>query len=86
VYEHADLFIDACVRVCICVCMYIHVYMFVYACLTALFSFEKRKRCDDNQQAKVIHFGQNKRLNLEISKSKSHIISNVHFMMLRLIF
>jgi len=42
--------------------------------LTCLF-FEKSRRCDDNQQTTVTHFGENKRLHLESSKQNYYIIS-----------
>ena len=35
----------------------------------------KSRRCDDNQQIKVTHFGENKRLHLESSKQNYYIIS-----------
>ena len=42
--------------------------------LTCLF-FKKSRRCDDNQQTTVTHFGENKRLHLESSKQNYYIIS-----------
>ena len=33
------------------------------------------RRCDDNQQTTVAHFGENKRLHLESSKQTYYIIS-----------
>jgi len=42
--------------------------------LTCLFFWESR-RCDDNQQTTVTHFGENKRLHLESSKQNYYIIS-----------
>ena len=42
--------------------------------LTCLF-FKKRRRCDDNQQITVSHFGEHKRLHLESSKQNYYIIS-----------
>ena len=41
---------------------------------TSLF-FEKSRRCDDNQQITVSHFGEHKRLHLESSKQNYYIIS-----------
>jgi len=48
-------------------------------------SFEKSRRCDDNQQITVSHFGEHKRLHLESSKRNYYIIdftsnnkSNLH--------
>ena len=35
----------------------------------------KSRRCDDNQQTTVTHFGENKRLHLESSKQNYYIIS-----------
>jgi len=35
----------------------------------------RRRRCNDNQQITVIHFGENKRLHLESSKQNYYIIS-----------
>jgi len=50
-------------------------------------SFEKSRRCDDNQQITVSHFGEHNRLHLESSKQNYYIIScvsnnksNLHFM------
>ena len=42
-----------------------------------VFSFEKSRGCDDNQQTTVTHFGENKRLHLESSNQNyySHGIS-----------
>jgi len=40
-----------------------------------VFYFEKSKRCDDNQQTTVPHFGENKRLHLESSKQSYYIIA-----------
>ena len=39
------------------------------------FSFEKSRRCDDNQQITVSHFGEHKRLHLESFKRNYYIIS-----------
>jgi len=44
---------------------------FLLTCL----SFEKSRRCDDNQQITVSHFGEHKRLHLESSKQNYYIIS-----------
>ena len=51
-----------------------------------VFSFKKSRRCDDNQQITVSHFGEHKRLHLESSKQNYYIISftsnnesNLHF-------
>ena len=44
---------------------------FLLTCL----SFEKSRRCDDNQQTTVTYFGENKRLHLESSKQNYYIIS-----------
>ena len=38
-------------------------------------SSEKSRRCDDNQQITVSHFGEHKRLHLESSKQNYSIIS-----------
>jgi len=43
--------------------------------LQHVFSFEESRRCDDNRQTTVIHFGKNKRLHLESSKQIYYIIS-----------
>jgi len=43
--------------------------------LSHIFSFEKSRRCDDNQQITVSHFGEHKRLHLESSKQNYYIIS-----------
>ena len=40
-----------------------------------IFSFEKSRRCDDNQQITVSHFDEHKRLHLESSKQNYYIIS-----------
>ena len=40
-----------------------------------VFSFEKSRRCDDNQQITVSHFGEHKRLHLESTKQNYYIIS-----------
>jgi len=40
-----------------------------------VFSFWKSRRCDDNQQITVSHFGKHKRLCLESSKQNYYIIS-----------
>jgi len=40
-----------------------------------VFSFEKSRRCDDNQQTTVTHFGENKRLHVESSKQNYYIVS-----------
>jgi len=40
-----------------------------------VFSFEKSRRCDDNQQTTITHFGENKRLHLESLKQNYYIIS-----------
>jgi len=40
-----------------------------------VFSFEKSRRCDGNQQTTVTHFGENQRLHLESSKQNYYIIS-----------
>jgi len=40
-----------------------------------VFSFEKSRRYDNNQQTTVTHFGENKRLHLESSKQNYYIIS-----------
>jgi len=40
-----------------------------------VFSFKKSRRCDDNQQITVSHFGEHKRLHLESSKQNYYIIS-----------
>jgi len=40
-----------------------------------VFSFEKSRRCDDNQQITVSHFSEHKRLHLESSKQNYYIIS-----------
>jgi len=40
-----------------------------------VFSFEKSRRCDDNQQITVSHFGEHKRPHLESSKQNYYIIS-----------
>jgi len=44
---------------------------FLLTCL----SFEKSRRCDDNQQITVSHLGEHKRLHLESSKQNYYIIS-----------
>jgi len=51
-----------------------------------VFSFEKSRRCEDNQHTTVTHFGENLRLHLESSKTKrqhycymSNKRSNFHF-------
>ena len=36
---------------------------------------KKQKRCNDNQETTVSHFGENKRLHLESSKQNYYIIS-----------
>jgi len=41
-----------------------------------VFSFEKSKRCDDNQQITVSHFSKHKRLHLESSKQNYYIFSS----------
>jgi len=38
-------------------------------------SFEKRRKCDDNLQTSVTHFGESNRLHLESSKQNYYIIS-----------
>jgi len=38
-------------------------------------STQKKRRCNDNQQTTVTHFGENKRLHLESSKQNYYIIS-----------
>jgi len=43
--------------------------------LLNVFSFEKSRRYDDNQQVTVSHFGEHKRLHLESSKQNYYIIS-----------
>jgi len=40
-----------------------------------VFSFEINRRCDDNQQITVSHFGEHKRLHLESSRQNYYIIS-----------
>ena len=40
-----------------------------------VFSFEKSRRCDNNQQITVSHFGEHKRLHLESSKQNYYMIS-----------
>ena len=62
-------------------------FVYIYAGLRALmswayclfsfnvFSFEKSRRYDDNQQITVSHFGEQKRLHLESSKRNCYIIS-----------
>jgi len=40
-----------------------------------VFSFKKSRKCDDNQQITVSHFGEHKRLNFESSKQNYSIIS-----------
>jgi len=40
-----------------------------------VFSFQKSRRCDDNQHITVSHFGEHKRLHLESSKQNCYIIS-----------
>jgi|AntRauMFilla1563_2_1112583.scaffolds.fasta_scaffold01387_3 hypothetical protein len=51
-----------------------------------IFSFEKSRRCDNNQQTTITHFVEYKRLHLESSKQNFYIISfmsnnksNLHF-------
>jgi hypothetical protein len=39
------------------------------------FFFEKSRRCDDNQQTTVTHFGENRRLRLESSIQNYYIVS-----------
>ena len=41
-----------------------------------VFSFEKSRRCDNNQQITVSHFGEHKKLHLESSKQHYYIISS----------
>jgi len=62
-------------------------FVYIYAVLRVLmiwancffilnvFSFEKSRRCDDNQQIVVSHFSEHKRLHLESSKQNYYIIS-----------
>ena len=47
-------------------------------CLFAfsVFLFKKSRRCDNNHQTTVTHFGENKRLHLESSKQNCYIISS----------
>jgi len=60
--------------------MYMLGCVFWWSGLTAffllhVFSFEKSRRCDNNQQITVSHFGEYKRLHLESSKQNYYIIS-----------
>jgi len=50
-----------------CVLIYMKSYLFHI--------LKKTKRCNDNQQTIVTHFGENKRLHLESPKQKYYIIS-----------
>jgi len=47
-------------------------FFFQYVCSS---SFEKSRRCDDNYQTTVTHFGENERLHLESSKQNYYIVS-----------
>jgi len=64
------------------VSMYTYVYIHIYICTHMYIQIQHRyehvnmcRRCDDNQQITVSHFGEHKRLHLESSKQNYYIIA-----------